>query len=324
MPGAQRQHLLAPSAACTQSPGCRLVGLALVENVHGAVVSATDGVKVTVHELDQVGPDATVVKSDGLADRARWRATAGPLPANLVISSTRGEQGGMTLAVAHSITTGGADPGVYPMDAPVPLAALRAPGPKPIPPPLAGDDRIALGTLQLPERQVAQAALLPRLGVQGTLLDLEYTDRAASDLGGGGDEMQVWLTDQAPDSIVDTLRGNGLVILGEESIDGVAKRYEHLGPPLALRFTLGSALVGLVLAAGSVALVAAVERRPRAVELAALRAQGAPAKLTKRVATGGYLVLIGVSLVLGILAALLIRAVIGDVIPFFADGWKLP
>jgi hypothetical protein len=115
-----------------------------------------------------------------------------------------------------------------------------------------------------------------------------------------------------------------MLVLNQETIKGAADRYEHLGPPLALRFTLGSALIGVVLAAGAIALVAAVERRPRGVELAALRAQGAPARLTKRVAGGGYLILIGVSLVLGVLAALLIRAVIGDVIEFFADGWKLP
>jgi hypothetical protein len=210
------------------------------------------------------------------------------------------------------------------MDAPVPLAALYAPGPKPLRPTLTGDDRVAIGVLRLAERTVGRAAILPRLGIQGSLLDLEYTDRAASDLGGGGDDSQVWLTGDAPDSILDTLRGDGLLILDEESIKATANRYEHLGPPLALRFTFGSALIGLVLAAGAVALVAAVERRPRGVELAALRAQGAPAKLTKRVANGGYLILIGVSLVLGVLAALLIRAAMGDVIEFFADGWRLP
>jgi hypothetical protein len=210
------------------------------------------------------------------------------------------------------------------MDAPVPLTALHAPGPKPIPPTLLGDDRITIGALRLPERAVAEPPVLPRLGNQGSLLDLEYTDRAASDLGGGGDDLQVWLTDDAPASILDTLRADGMLVLNQETIKGTADRYEHLGPPLALRFTLGSALIGIVLAAGTVALVVAVERRPRGVELAALRSQGAPARLTRRVANGGYLVLIGVSLVLGILAALLIRAVIGDVIEFFADGWKLP
>jgi hypothetical protein len=319
-----RQRLQAPIAACTKEPGCRLVGMALMENISNSLIAAAVGTKVTLHQVDQLGPDRTVLQPSGLADRARWRATAGPLTANLVISSGPRPQGGMALTVAKSLSTGGADPGVYPMDAPVPLAALHATGPKPIPPTLLGDDRFALGALRLPERVVAEAAILPRLGTQGSLLDLEYTDRAASDLGGGGDDLQVWLTNDAPDSILDTLRADGLLMLNEESISGTTDRYEHLGPPLALRFTLGSALIGVLLAAGAVALVAAVERRPRGVELAALRAQGAPARLTRRVANGSYLVLIGVSLVLGVLAALLIRAVIGDVVEFFADGWKLP
>jgi putative ABC transport system permease protein len=320
----QRQRLQAPTAACTKAPGCRLVDFAIVETISNAFVAAADGIKVTLHQVDQVGPDSTVLAGAGLADRARWRATAGPLTANLVITSGPAPQGGMALTVAKSISTGGADPGVYPMDAPVPLTALHAPGPKPIAPTLLGDDRITIGALRLPERAVAEPSVLPRLGNQGSLLDLEYTDRAASDLGGGGDDLQVWLTDDAPAVILDTLRADGMLVLSQETIKGAADRYEHLGPPLALRFTLGSALIGIVLAAGTVALVAAVERRPRGVELAALRAQGAPARLTRRVANGGYLILIGVSLVLGILAALLIRAVIGDVIEFFADGWKLP
>ena len=122
--------------------------------------------------------------------------------------------------------------------------------------------------------------------------------------------------------MLDALRG--LTILGDQTVRGVTDRYTHLGPPLALRFALGSALIGLLLAAGCFAVVTAVERPPRRAELDALRAQGAPARLTKRVAIGGHAVLIGVALVAGLAAALLLRLTIGDVVPFFADGWVAP
>src|SRR5205814_7573171 len=170
----QRQRLRAPTVTCALGPGCRLVGFALVENVSRALIAAAEGVKVTLHQVDQVAPDKTVLDASGLADRARWRATAGPLTANLVISTGSPHHAGMALSVAHSISAGGADPGVYPMDAPVPLAALYAPGPKPVRPTLTGDNRVAIGVLRLAERTVAQAAVLPRLGDRGSLLDLEY------------------------------------------------------------------------------------------------------------------------------------------------------
>jgi hypothetical protein len=278
------------------------------------------GGAVTVHQLGQSGPARTLLDAKGLADRTRWRTTVGVVPANLVIGS---QPAGLGLTVARNTTSGSPDAGVYPMDSPVPLPAIRAPGPKPTAPALLGDLRASVGSITLPIDQVAQSGWLPGLGDTGTLLDLEYADRAAGDLG-GGDSMQVWMTGDAPRGILDALKAGGVIVLDEETIGGVTDRYEHLGPPLALRFTLGAAIVGLVLAAGSLALVAAVERRPRALELAALRAQGAPARLTRQISNGGYLVLIVVSVLLGVLAALLIRAVVGDVVPFFADGWVRP
>ena len=82
MPAGPGQRLQVPTAACASAPGCRLVGFALVENVSSALIAAAEGVKVTLHQVDQVGPDKTVLVAARLADRARWRATAGPLTAN--------------------------------------------------------------------------------------------------------------------------------------------------------------------------------------------------------------------------------------------------
>jgi hypothetical protein len=318
---AQRQQFRAPVAGCAKAPNCRLVSLAMVEAKGvGTAYALQAGGSVTVQQLGQAGPDRTLLDAKGLADRTRWRTTVTVVPANLLIGS---QSTGLGLTVARNSSSGSPDAGIYPMDSPVPLPAIRAPGPKPVPPTLLGDQRASVGSVTLPIDQVAQPAWLPRLGRTGALLDLEYADRAAGDLG-GGDSMQVWMTGNAPDGIRRALVANGLTVLGEETVGQVTSRYEHLGPPLALRFTLGAAVVGLVLAAGSLALVAAVERRPRGQELAALRTQGASAQLTRRISNGGYVVLVVVSVVLGVLAALLIRAFIGDVVPFFADGWVKP
>ena len=136
--------------------------------------------------------------------------------------------------------------------------------------------------------------------------------------------MQVWLARGTPRDIIDRLQKQGLIVQGEESIDGTAARYASFGPPLTLRFMLLSAVVGVALAIGAASVVAAVERRPRGRELSALRIQGAPARLVQRVAVEGYLILVGVSILVGVLIVVLIRAYIGDVLPYFADGWKAP
>jgi hypothetical protein len=314
---ADQKRFEAPTSACTAAPHCRLVSLAVVETLSETTFTARTGVAITVHRLDQVAPDGPVVQPAALADRARWRPGSSATQPNLVITSA---PSGLALTVAPVSPVGLRDPGVYPMDSPSPLASIRATPPEPL---LPGDPRVTLGGITVPEQQVATATRLPRLGTKGVLIDLEYADRLGADFG-SGDALQVWLTGGAPARVVTALRSSGIEVVSEETIAGVADRYTRLGPPLALRFTLVSTIAGLALAAGALAVVAAVERRPRAAELAALRAQGAPAKLTQQVASGGYLVLIGVSLVLGAFAAVVLRAYAGDVIPFFADGWTPP
>jgi hypothetical protein len=317
---ATAQQFRTPVAGCAEAPHCRLVALSVVESVDGGAsfFTARDGAFVTVTRLDQRGPDRPIVEPGGFADRSRWRVTATNAPPNLIATSAQG--GGLALAVAGELQSGGSvrDPGVYPMDAPVPLPAVRLGNG---PPGLTGDPRVAVGAASLPVRSIAAPTWLPRLGSRGVLMDLEYADRVGDDFG-GGDVLEVWLTADAPASVLTALRG--LTVLGDQTVHGVTDRYTHLGPPLALRFALGSALIGLLLAAGSFSVVAAVERPSRRAELDALRAQGAPARLTKRVAIGSHAVLIGVALVAGTAAALLLRLTIGDVVPFFADGWMAP
>ncbi len=308
--------LKAAVPACTKAPGCRLSSLAITQSTLEQKVffAARPGIEVTVRGVSDGKPALT---TESLADRARWRLAVSPAPPNLIVTPTGG---GLLLRVAPLRPGPATDAGVYPVDTPAPLATIRA---KKLQSRIAGDQRVTYGSASIAERIVASATRLPRLGEQGVLADLEYADRLGADFG-AGESMQVWLAPGAPGDIADRLQARGLIILGEESIDDTAARYASFGPPLTLQFMMLSAIIGVALAIGSAFVVAAVERRPRAAELNALRIQGAPSRVVQRVAVEGYLILVGASLLTGLLLAVLIRVYVGDVLPYFADGWSAP
>ncbi|WP_432986518.1 FtsX-like permease family protein [Dactylosporangium sp. CA-233914] len=312
-----RQVLKAQIPACAAAPGCRLSSLQIVQSTLEQKIffAARPGVDLVVYGITAGGRPA--LSQQMLSDRTRWRLGVNGNPPNLIVVP---DAGGLRLTVAPIRTGGASDAGVYPLDTPAPLASVRATRMQPR---LVGDQRVSYGSVSISERIAGTARYLPRLGDRGVLLDLEYADRLGADFG-AGESLQVWLNDGAPPGIVRALQAQGVIILGEESIAGTADKYASFGPPLTLQFMLLSAIVGLALAIGAASVVAAVERRPRARELGALRTQGASARMIGRVSVEGYLVLAVSSLVLGLILAALIRAYIGDVLPYFADGWSAP
>ncbi|GAA2364504.1 FtsX-like permease family protein [Dactylosporangium salmoneum] len=312
-----RKTVTMPVPACATAPGCRLSSLQIMQSTQEQKIffSSRPGVEVTVHGITQSGGQA-VLSKEMLTDRTKWRLGVNGNPPNLIVGPV---PDGLKLTVAP-VRTGTSDPGVYVLDTPAPLTSVRATRRQPR---LVGDQRVTYGSTSISEAIGGTALRLPRLGDTGVMVDLEYADRLGADFG-AGESLQVWLNDSAPRDIKDRLRAQGLIVLGEETADGVADRYASFGPPLTLQFMLLSAIVGLALAVGSASVVAAVERRPRSRELGALRSQGAPSRLVRRVSIEGYLVLAGVSLLFGLILAVLIRAYIGDVLPYFADGWRAP
>jgi len=316
-PGRRTYAAATPGCAA----GCRLVSFTLLEPVADAALRrpAGAGAAVTLHRLDQSGPDAAVLDEAGFTDRTRWRPGIDPTGAGLVIAT---DPAGLALTVADSVPPPlRRDTRVYVLDAPLPLPALTAGDLRP--PALVGDDRItAFAGAPIPVQVGGHTQLLPRLGREGVLLDLEYADRAGADFG-GGDVLQVWLTSAAPQRFADRLAAEGVQTVAAESVTGLAERYRQQGTPVALRFQLLVSAGGVLLAAGTVGIVAAVERRPRAAEFAALRAQGASAAVVRSAARGGYAVLVTVSTVVGLVAVVLARFLATAPLPVFVDGWRL-
>jgi hypothetical protein len=325
-------------AGCTAAEPCRLVALAL-SGLPGAgappppattpVASAgggSDAVKppppfpaeatVTVTRLGQRGPDRTVLSAADLADPRRFRTGTGVgsgiAPTALSVSTGTG---GLLLATDAS-RAGLTDQRAFVCDAPVPVPAVRAGdvsgwG--------YGDPTFApFGGERIPVRVVGTAPVLPGLGT-GVLVDLASTQRAVTDAG-VGDVMQVWLASGAPAGVLDRLRAAGLSIVDDRSARAARARLDRQGTAAALRFQLLTALVGIVLATAALTVAGAVERVPRAADLAALRVQGLPARVATATGYGGYAALVGLAVLAGLGAAAL-AATVTTGLPVFSDGW---
>jgi hypothetical protein len=142
-----------------------------------------------------------------------------------------------------------------------------------------------------------------------------------------GRDGEVWLGPDAPADAVARLRAAGLDVIGVERLadrlDAAAKRPSAAG----VRFLLIVAVLGLFLGAAGLVVAAGVERRGRAEELRALRAQGMRRGPARQAALVGYVGVVGVAALLGWAGAAVVWALTGDRLPLVdvpAPGLDLP
>ena len=310
--------------------GCRLVGVQVLGPKRPGV-SSGDGsdaeavghvaprVGTQVELYRSAGSEPTVLPSSVLADPARWRPAVGPRDLGPGVGA--GEDGlRVTVSEVPKDVEVDRSDWAYVADIPAPLPALVA-GWRPEPteevrlPPLPG--------AAVPTEVVRSAALVPRHGKEGVLVDLTYAERLVPFPLAGAVTPQVWLSATAPASIVDDLREVGLRPLREESLSERLAQLRAEGNAVGGRFQALVALVGLLLAAGVVLVDAARDRPGRAAELAALRAQGVRLKVVRAVGYGGLAAVVAAATVVGVVAGLA-GAVIARVLsPGFVDGWTV-
>ncbi|MDG4764294.1 hypothetical protein O7632_09275 [Solwaraspora sp. WMMD406] len=295
--------------------GCRLTSLELRQpGWNGRPIPAAEGAAVTLREL--AGPATPALDRDFFTDLRNWR---GPVAA--------GEYGPGLAVDDDGLTVTAPRPGrerstrVHVIETPVPLPVVRT-GPE-LAPDLPGDPRLEVfGDDDLPVRYVAVADALPQARFRGYLVDLELADRLAGGAG-RGDVPQVWLAPDAPGDLIDRLTAQGLTVIDVESQAEVVGQLGRQGPPSALRFQLAAGLIGLLLAAGALMVVAAVERDDRAAELTALRVQGLPAGAVARIAYGGYVVAGALAVVVGLVVTVVARLPVLRTMPVFVDNWAV-
>jgi hypothetical protein len=288
-------------AACAEA--CRLVSL-------------TIGPRATAFTLRIFALDGTAGGIDPavLADRTRWHTATATGQQPLDVSTDPGN-----LTLAGVVNTG--DRAVYVADTPdrLPMVAAGGRGPE-----LSAADP-QLDTFpgpKLPVTLTGGASALPRLGRDGALVDLETADRMAGDVG-IGDSMQVWLTADAPADMTRRLAERGIATVRDNTTAALADRYARQAVPVTVRFQLLAGMVIVVLAAGALGVVAAVERRPRGAELLALRRQGLTAGAAGRASLGAYAVVVGLAIVAGVVTTVLARTVLAVSTPLFPDAWQV-
>jgi hypothetical protein len=271
---------------------CRLAALRLSsDRIGGAAVDVT----ITLRGLSARDAD--------LADAARWRATGGTVTAG---------GAGLRFGVTGVLTDGA---WLQPVDAPFPVPVLAT---VPLPDRMAGMDALPVSV-----RTAARVTALPRLGIAGALVDLEYANRVSID-GGVARAPEVWLNAAAPPDIVARLAAQGLVVTAERDVATARARLDQQGPALALLFHLCTGALAVILAAGGLIMIAAVDRTARAADQAALRVQGLSRRTARLAVLSTYPALVLAAAVLGLAVALVVWRLTGWALPVFGPSAQLP
>ena len=280
--------------------GCRLNALQIT-TVEGLTGIAGRAVLTRVGDL--AGP--------GLSDAAQWRMSAygrlsaAPAGLRIDVAAPAGLTGGAWLQRA---------------DTPYPLPVASAGGT--ITPVVTG-----LDGREIPADRSVRLPSVPRAGARAALVDLEYADRLATDAALARDP-QVWLAAGAPADTADRLVGQGLIITGDLRAGQVRRQLEQQGPALALWSYVLAGCLAVALGTGALVQAAAVDRRRRAEDLAALRVQGLGRGPVSRATVWTYPALVAAAVVAGVLVALAAWWLTGWALPLAGDfpqpGWPRP
>ena len=306
-------------AGCAPAPGCRLVRfeVATPPRTGGPPVGAPAHADVTIHGLSQQNPAADILDAGSLADISRWRS--GVVGDGVDLTAIDGT---LTLRIDQTIPPAAVlGNQVFAVDAPLPVPVVLA-GPQPLPWQTNDASVFSFGGGTNPVRVVGTAGVLPALGAKGMLVDLDTVRRVAADANAGG-TFQVWLTADAPESIVAALRTAGLNLIGEDSVRARSARLAAQGSAVSARFGLLCAAIALLLAAAAVAVAAAVDRGPQADHLQSLRTQGLPRRTAVAVAYSGQVALVLAGLAGGLVAAAVANPLARVSAPRFTDGWQV-
>ena len=155
---------------------------------------------------------------------------------------------------------------------------------------------------------------VPGVGRSARLVDLESADLLSTSADVTTDE-KVWLAADAPADAVARLEEHGLVVNADVRAAQVREQLDRQGPAVALDFYAIAGVLAIGLGAGALILAAGVDRRRRAEDLNALRAQGVSRRVARRATLATYPALVLAAVVAGTAVA---------VLTWWFTGWALP
>jgi putative ABC transport system permease protein len=291
-----RHQLTAAVPACART--CRLARLRLVRlpGEQGQLIGALDLLRLSVDGREVRG---------AFADTRAWRPARLDDDPDTSSTATRLSSGRPGLRLTYNASPS-ATPGAVRADVPTSL-------------PIAVTAGVELDTLgrdglvaargvdggAVPGKVTATVVTLPRLGLSGQLMDLGFAARFSQTVAPDA-TYQVWASRTAPPPAVvrEQLRAAGLRVLGQESVGGRTRALDRSGPALALLLLLGVAVAGMVTAAAAVLVLALVQARRRAYELAALQTAGVATRVLRRATAEEYAVQLAVGAVAGLLCGI--------------------
>jgi predicted lysophospholipase L1 biosynthesis ABC-type transport system permease subunit len=143
--------------------------------------------------------------------------------------------------------------------------------------------------------------VLPRVGTNASIVDLEYADRAATGLPSGA-SYQVWVAPGAAPRITAALAAAGLRVDGTETTAQRRRELDREGVAVGLRLYLVASVAGLALVLAAVAAVLLAGASRRGWEVSVLRVLGTRRRDVAAAAALEHGVLLGAGAAAGLVA----------------------
>jgi putative ABC transport system permease protein len=158
---------------------------------------------------------------------------------------------------------------------------------------------------QAPARIVQRVTTLPYVGSTGELADLATQLPEFTPPPGASVATQLWTAERTPPALLAAVRGAGVTLTNAQSVDATVHALRTDAFSQGLRVFLGAGIATLLLAIFGVFASAVVSARWRSYEVASLRAVGVSRRSLVRASVLEYVVMLGLAVLLGIVAAVI-------------------
>lgn len=157
----------------------------------------------------------------------------------------------------------------------------------------------------VPMRVVGTVKALPGLGDEGAMSDLQTSLVEFEPPAGMLLEVQLWVAEDTPASVLDAVRDAGITLSDPQRLDSTLHDLRSDAFSLGLRIFLLVGLATLLLAVFGVFAAAVTQTRWRAYEVASLRVVGVKQRNLVRASVLEHVVMLGFAVVLGIVSGYL-------------------